>query len=225
LRKKGFIDTLYADMMLFLIFLIPIGLAVVFINYCRQERAIALPLLPYFLGMLLFLPSFILTSIIQGLYEPSYTGAGFYFYAFFHEHFTMLILCFGWMLLLRNLLLFKPKENILYNILAFMGGYYSLVNVDQYLTHITHLDTYSLFLLPVVNLSLVILGSLLLAQVVRGYGLERFGSLGGLIALPFAATFVNIFFFRNLPVPAVIGTVILAGIAVVFFLVRKDATA
>ena len=212
-------------MMLFLIFLIPLGLAVIVINYCRRDGTIALPLFPYFLGMLLFLPSFVLASILKGLFEPSYTGAGFYFYVFFHEHFIMFALCFGWILLLRNQLLFKPKENILYNILAFIGGYYSLVNVDEYLSHITHLDAYDLFLLPVVNLALVILAALLLTQVVRGYGVERYGSFGGLIALPFAASFVNVFFFRNLPVPAFIGTIILALIAGALFMFKKEATA
>ncbi len=212
-------------MMLFLILLIPVGLAAIMVNYCRQDGTISLPLLPFFLGMLLFLPSFILASLVQGLFEPSYTSAGLFIFTFFREHCIMLVFCFGWMLLLRNLLLFRPRENILYTILAFMGGYYSLVNVDAYLSHITHLDAYTLFLLPLLNLALVVIGALLLTQVVRGFGVERIMSLGGLVALPFAVTVVTVFFLRNRPVPAVIGTAVVALAAGVLFFVRKDATA
>ncbi len=215
----------YADMMLFLLFLIPIGLAVILINHSREGRAVALPLLPFFQGMLLFLPSFILSTIIHGLFEPSYTGPGFYLYTFFREHGIMLLLCFGWILLLRNSLLFKPKENILYNTMSFFGGYYSLVNIHEYLSRITHLDVYALFLLPLVNLSLVIVCSLLLSQVIREYGLARYASLVGLVALPFIMTALTVFFLRNLPLPAFIGTMLLAGAAGVFYFLRKDSVA
>lgn len=212
-------------MMLFLILLIPVGLATIMVNYCRQNGAMSLPLLPFFLGILLFLPSFILNSLVQGLFEPSYTSAGFFFYTFFRGHCIMLVFCFGWMLLLRNMLIFRPRENILYGILGFMGGYYSLVNVDAYLSHITHLDAYTLFLLPLLNLALVVIGALLLTQVIRGFGVERLLSLGGLAALPFAVTVVTVFFLRNRPVPAVIGTAVIVFLAGVLFFVRKDATA
>jgi hypothetical protein len=210
-------------MMLFLILLIPIGLALILVNHSRDGHAVILPVMPFFQGMLLFLPSFVLSTIIFSMLEPSYTGAGLFFYTFFREHFVMLVLCFGWMILLRNSLLLKPKENILYNIMAFVGGYYTLINIHEYLSRITHLDAYALFLLPLVNLSLVVLGALLLARVVREFGLARFGALAALIALPFAMTLCTVFFLRNLLVPSIISTVILVASAGGFYFLRKEA--
>jgi hypothetical protein len=212
-------------MMLFLIFLIPVCLAIILINFNRSGQTIILPVIPFFQGMFLFLPSFILSAVISGLMEPSYSTAGFFFYTFFHEHFIMLLLCFGWVVLLRNSLLLNPKENILYSIMAFFGGYYSMVNIHLFFSRITHLDAYTLFLLPVVNLSLVVLCAFFLTHLVREYGFLRYASLLSLIALPLLVTVFSILFLRHFPLPAAVATLCFGILAFALFFARKDTVA
>jgi hypothetical protein len=208
-------------MMLFLLFLIPVVLAAIIINFSRNGQAILLPLSSFFLGMLFFLPSFLLANLFSGLFEQSYTAAGFFFHAFFREHAIILTLCLGWIVLLRNFILLKPRESILYQVMAFFGGYYTLVNLHEYLARITHLDAYALFLLPLLNLAAVIVCALLLTQVVRHFGLARMGALAGLVALPFVMTVVTVLFQRNHQMFAVIGALLAAGGAGVMFFWRK----
>lgn len=210
-------------MILFLVFLIPLSLAIVLINYSRNGQAVTLPVMPFFQGMFMFIPSFLLLTIIHGVIEPSYSGAGFFFYTFFRDHAIMLLFSIGWLVLFRNSLLLNPREKILYTLMAFLGGYYSMVNIHEYLTRITHLDIYALFLLPVINLSLVILMALFLTHIVREYGLVRYISLVGLVSLPFAMTTISVLFFRNFPVPSIIGTVCLGAVAAILLFFRREA--
>ncbi len=209
-------------MMLFLLFLIPLSVALLVVLFNREGDKIVLPLWPFFWGMLLFLPSLLLRTIIAGFFEPSYTAWGLYLQTLVKDHFLYLGFAVGWAVLLRRSLFMPVKRSSLYATLAYFGGYYSALNVYSYLEHITHLDFYVLFLLPALTLATVVLAALLLVQFAGFYGILKYASLAALVGLPFLAAVVSVLFLRSWPVFSFIGTVVFVGAAGVLFFAQKE---
>jgi hypothetical protein len=209
-------------MVLFLIFLIPISLTAIIINYYREGDKIVLPLLPFFYGIVVFLPSILLYTIVTGFIEPSYTRWGFYFHTLLKEHLFMFGIAFGWAVILRKTLYLPVGRNSFYKTLAFFGGYYSALNIYEYLERITHLDLYTVFLLPLLSLATVLIAALLLIQFVNLFGVVKYVSLAAVILFPFLITLVTVLYLRNLTVFSVIGTIIFIGAAGFLFFLQKD---
>jgi hypothetical protein len=209
-------------MILFLLFLIPITLALVVINFNREGNNIVLPLLPFFGGVLLFLPSLLLRAMVSGLFDPSYTAWGLFMQTLLKDHLLLLGFAVGWAVLLRRFLFQPVKQSNLYKTMAFFGGYYSAFNVYIFLERITHLDLYALFLLPVLTLATAIVAALLLVQIASFFGVAKYLSLAGLIVLPVACTIVTVLYTRNLPLFSIIGTIVIACLAGALFFLQKE---
>jgi hypothetical protein len=209
-------------MIFFLLFLIPICLTLIIVNFNKDGESIVLPLLPFFLGIVVFVPSILLHTIIVGFFEPSYTSWGLFFQTLLREHLLLLGFALGWTVLLRKSLFLPVRQTNLYKTMAFIGGYYSAFNAYVFLERITHLDYYALFLLPVMTLSMVVLAALLLVQFASFFGVAKYISLAALVAVPFACAIVTVLYLRNLPVFSVIGTIILGGLAGTLFFLQKD---
>ncbi len=209
-------------MVLFLLFLVPISLALLIVHYNREGDKIVLPLLPFFWGMLLFLPSLFLQTIITGFFEPSYTAWGLYLQTLVREHFLFLGFAVGWAVLLRHSLFLPVKQSSLYKTIAFFGGFYTALNAYEFLERITRLDYYALFLLPALSLSTIILAALLLVQYASFFGLMKYASLVALICLPFLMTIMTVLYLRTLPVFSIIGTIVMAGAAGAIFFLQKE---
>ena len=209
-------------MVLFLLFLIPLSVALLIVHYNREGEKIVVPVIPFFWGMLIFLPSLLLQSIVSGFLEPSYTAWGLYLHTLVKEHFLFLGFAVGGAVLLRQSLFMPVKQSSLYTTLAFFGGYYSALNVYAYLERITHLDFYALFLLPALTLATVVLAALLLVQFAGFYGVAKYASLTALISLPFLAAVVPVLYLRALHVFSFIGTVLIVGAAGALFFVQKE---
>ncbi len=209
-------------MVLFLLFLVPIGVALIIVNFNREGEKIVLPLLPFFWGLLLFIPSVLLLTIVNGLFEPSYTAGGLFLQTLVRDHFLLLACAIGWAVLLRHHLFQPVKKSSLYKAMAFFGGYYTAVNVNAYLDRMAHLDLYTLFLLPILALATVVVSSLLLVQAASFFGVSKYLSLSGLAVMPVASTVVTVLFIRNLPVLSVVGCVVVAGLGGALFYLQKE---
>ena len=209
-------------MILFLLTAVPFGVFFMLFNERRQGKSFRLPSMQFFFGIIVFIPTMLLYSFLVGMATERYSGPGFYFVHLFKDHLFFLAAAVGWFFLLRNQIRTRTADDSFPAVLGFFGGFYSAVAVFDYLEQFTHLDSYVLFLLPLLRFATVILVTLCLVQFLGQYDLLKFAALAACCAIPFLIALPAVFALRHLALPTLMSAGVIGGGTAVAFLKFRD---
>jgi hypothetical protein len=210
-------------MILFLLASLPVLFAfVILLPWSSKQAPGTLTLISTFLkGALIFFPGYLLILLGRRIFGFSYEGFRLYLSLLLQDHLVpVLVSLAGFLLLQRKLALSGAEEGIFLSVLAFMAGFFSLLNIADTLRAWRIWDSYLLFMLPVLRMTLVLLVSLVAQRFYRWEGRDGAFFCVASTALALVPALVSYLFRANRPGLSIVFAVAAFVTAAVVFAMR-----
>jgi hypothetical protein len=145
-------------------------------------------------GALIFFPGYLLILLARRIFGFSYDGFLLYLSLLLRDYMAPVLVALGGFLLLKTKInLLETEEGIFLSVLAYLCGFFALLNISDLLRAWRNWDSYMLFLLPVLRIALVLLVSLLARRYARWQGRDGAifcGACAALALLPALASYL-----------------------------------
>jgi hypothetical protein len=180
-------------MILFLLFGVPIFcLFAALLNWDRDLVPAGIAMLSAFLwGILCFFPGYIVVLILNRIAGSPLYGFPLYLSLLFREALAPFLLGVGGFMLTQKKLVFPAtREGIFLSSLCFLSGFFTLFGVTDFLTLYGNWDALDLFLLPMLRVAMIVLGSLAAPSFFRWQGRDGAAYAGACAAIGLPLAFL-----------------------------------
>jgi len=152
----------------------------------------------FFKGLLIYIPVYIVYSIVFKFVNESYRPFFLYSYILFKNYLLykiLLILIF--ILLFRNVFSARNSEELIFTFLAFSAGFYFGASCVDFIVNFNIHDYFTLFFLPLYRISITAVFAVIMVLVVDSYGLHRAAYTGSLLLAVLLAALGDFFYRIN----------------------------